>query len=375
MIRTPIPKFNSNLTQAIIALEHLKNRELAHTTSDNVFLQLKTILHSVEALSSARIEGNHTTLAAYFEKLGTEAENSEQMREIQNLIVALNFIDENIMDYRIDGDFIRELHRIVVDGLTREGDERAGAWRNEPRYIANAKHQPPEHYDVPDLMRELVEYINAAEGEQNELIKIAVANHRFVWIHPFGNGNGRTDRLLTYAMLCKKGYIAPNQMRLFNPTAVFACDREKYYNMLELADSGTEEHLLVWCEYFLDGLKDEVEKSQKLADGEFVNQEILLPTIERMQKNGMLSLVDARILRKAAYNNTIKAADIVSAWDEAPSDRTITRTLSELVRQDYIRPVRDGGREYEIQFVNNNFTRLVLENMDRVGLLPMRVDR
>lgn len=114
-------------------------------------------------------------------------------------------------------------------------------------------------------MRELVEYINSETNSQLDLLKIAIANHRFVWIHPFGNGNGRTDRLLTYALLCKKSYIAPNEMRLFNPTAIFAGNRNKYYDMLALADDYEDEHLLKWCEYFLEGVLDEIKKSEKFG--------------------------------------------------------------------------------------------------------------
>ena len=162
----------------------------------------------MEAVASARIEGNHTTIASYIEKRDDDShKNDEQIIEISNLIDGLDFIDKYVMEEPISADFIKELHRIVVGGLTHEGDKRAGAWRDEPRYIANAKHQPPEPYDVPDLMRELIDYINNDEGEQYNLLKIAIANHRFVWIHPFGNGNGRADRLMTYALLCKKGYI------------------------------------------------------------------------------------------------------------------------------------------------------------------------
>ena len=142
-------------------------------------------------------------------------------------------------------------------------------------------------------------YINSDDGEQYDLLKIAIANHRFVWIHPFGNGNGRTDRLMTYALLCKKGYIVPNKMRLFNPTAVFAGDRNKYYDMLALADDYKDEHILEWCEYFLSGVRDEIKKSESLADAEFVNKKILLPSVDRMEKAGIVSRLESNILGRA----------------------------------------------------------------------------
>ena len=279
------------------------------------------------------------------------------------------------MEGPISADFIKELHRVVVGGLTHEGDKRAGAWRDEPRYITNTKHQPPEPYDVPDLMRELIDYIDDDEGEQYDLLKIAIANHRFVWIHPFGNGNGRTDRLMTYALLCKKGYIAPNKMRLFNPTAVFAGDRDKYYDMLALADDYKDEHILAWCEYFLSGVRDEIKKSESLADAEFVNKKILLPSIERMERAGVISRLESNILSRAVRLNTIKAGDIRDLWGREVTSVAIAQQLKKLRDRSLIKPVKEGGREYEISFENSELTRVTLEQMDLAGLLPIRVDQ
>lgn len=376
MINTPTPKFDSDLTKTILELEHLKNRPLKNTTGENVFLQLKSLLHAVEAVTSARIEGNHTTIASYIEKRDDDShKNDEQIIEISNLIDGLDFIDKYVMEEPISADFIKELHRIVVNGLTHEGDKRAGAWRDEPRYIANARHQPPESYDVPDLMRELIDYINNDEGEQYNLLKIAIANHRFVWIHPFGNGNGRTDRLMTYALLCKKGYIAPNKMRLFNPTAIFAGNRNKYYDTLALADDYKDEHILEWCEYFLSGVRDEIKKSESLADAEFINKKILLPSVDRMEKAGIVSKLEGNILGRAVRLGAIKASDIKDLWGREVTSVAIAQQIKKLRDRNLVKATHEGGREYEISFENSELTRVTLEQMDLAGLLPIRVDR
>ena len=376
MINTPTPKFDSDLTKTILELEHLKNRPLKNTTSESIFLQLKSLLHAVEAVTSARIEGNHTTIASYIEKRDDDShKNDEQIIEISNLIDGLDFIDRFVMEEPISADFIKELHRIVVGGLTHEGDKRAGAWRDEPRHIANAKHQPPEPYDVPDLMRELIDYINNDEGEQYDLLKIAIANHRFVWIHPFGNGNGRTDRLMTYALLCKKGYIAPNKMRLFNPTSIFAGDRNKYYDMLALADDYKDKHILEWCEYFLSGVRNEIKKSESLADADFVNKKILLPSVDRMEKAGVVSKLESNILGRAVRLGAIKASDIKDLWGREVTSVAIAQQIKKLRDRNLVKATHEGGREYEISFENSELTRVTLEQMDLAGLLPIRVDR
>ncbi len=114
-------------------------------------------------------------------------EQDEDMKEIMNLIEALNFIDKHINNVQIDRNFILELHKIVINGLTREGDNRVGAFRNKNVTIAGSQHTPPSHYNVNDLMRELLEDINKNVDRYDELVKIALIHHRFVWIHPFSN--------------------------------------------------------------------------------------------------------------------------------------------------------------------------------------------
>lgn len=374
MIKTPQPEYNSKLTDIIIQLEHLRGRSVSGSTNRQTFVQLKSLYHIIEALSSARIEGNHTTLAGFVEKRAAGQNEDESMREILNLMQALDFIDEHIDDTPIDRDFVLELHRVVVKDLVREGDDRSGSFRNKDVSIANATHTPPSHYDVADLMRELFEYINDEANSRDELLKIALSHHRFVWVHPFGNGNGRTVRLLTYAMLCKKGYIEPNALRLFNPTAVFAGDRQKYYDMLERADKGDDAGLLAWSEYFLSGIKDETEKTLKLADSTFVNNKLLLPAINRLNTSGVLSTLESSILERAVRKNTIKAADIANLWDKAVGPSAVANQIKKMRDAGYLVTAKPGGREYSINFVDNKLTRLVLDQMEAQRLLPIRVD-
>jgi Fic family protein len=374
MINTPEPKFNSRLTEIIIDLEHLRGRGAGGTTSRHTFLQLKNLFHTIEALSSARIEGNHTTLARFVEKRAHGDDKSESMREIINLMNGLDFIDNYIGDTKIDRDFVLELHRIVVDGLQREGDSNAGGWRRQDVTIGDSKHNPPSHYDVAGLMRELFNYIDEESDGRNELLKIALTHHQFVHIHPFGNGNGRTVRLLTYAMLCKKGYIESNALRLFNPTAVFAGDRQRYYDMLELADSGDSTDLLTWCEYFLSGIKDETEKTLRLADGDFVRNRLVLPAIRRLNSSGVLSVMEASILERAAKRPVIKAADIADLWQRQVGSSAIANQIKRLRDTGYLVQTKPNGREYILNFIDNKLTRLVLDQMEIEDLLPIRVD-
>lgn len=379
MLKTPEPQFNSHLTDLIVSLEGLRNRQVTGTTPAWVFYQLKNLFHIVEALSSARIEGNHTTLATFVEKkLDKDDTENEKLIEISNLIEALEFIDEHIATTNIDAQFMFELHKIVVKNLSvgqdKEGDSRPGAYRDEPRFIANSDHVLPQPSDIRDLMDELYSYINEDSEQRLDLLKIAIAHHRFVWIHPFGNGNGRTVRLLTYAMLCKKGFILAGSARLFNPTAVFSGDRLKYYDMLALADKGADTDILAWSEYVLDGLKDEIEKSQKLADDDFVKEKILLPTIAWAQDRNITNELETKILNRIARKTIIKASDIRDLWPEDRSHVVVSKFLRKMKEQGFIETLRPGGREYVFKFTGNKLTRGILDQMEAQDMLPVKVD-
>lgn len=174
---------------------------------------------------------------------------------------------------------LRGLHATTVAGLAREGDPTPGAYRQGPVRIAQAEHLPPEAAQVPGYMTELVTFINQADAPKYDLMKVALAHHRFAWIHPFGNGNGRVVRLLTYAMLLKYGFRVNTVGRLLNPAAVFCADRNAYYARLGDADSGSDAALERWCVYVLSGVRDELTKVDRLTDYDHLKTRVLLAAV------------------------------------------------------------------------------------------------
>jgi Fic family protein len=247
------PSFGSALTDLIIELDYLRKRSLGGSTHPKIFFQLKHIFHTLESIGSARIEGNNTTIAEYIETKLAETKNVPSgIKEIQNIEKAMVFIEENVRDYPINRAFVCEMHKMIVADLLPppdgEGDYTPGEYRNVNLKINKSNHQPPEWLRVEEYMSELLDFISREDSPKYDLLKAAIAHHRFVWIHPFGNGNGRTVRLFTYAMLVKTGFNV-NVGRIINPTAVFCSNRNNYYNMLSEADKGTNEGILTWAEY------------------------------------------------------------------------------------------------------------------------------
>lgn len=86
-------------------------------------------------------------------------------------------------------------------------------------------------------MSDLLDFANAPAEPHMQLVRMAIAHHRFVWIHPFANGNGRVARLFSYAMIRTGGFAPDVEYQTVNPTTVFGADRQQYYDRLSAADS------------------------------------------------------------------------------------------------------------------------------------------
>lgn len=125
------PAFDSSLVDVLTELEHLRRLKLAGTTPAPVFYQLKRVFHMLESLGSARIEGNHTTLADYVESsLEGTATAGDNLSEIASIEEAMTYIESAMKPgNEVSEHFIRELHALAVRNLVREGDATPGAYR------------------------------------------------------------------------------------------------------------------------------------------------------------------------------------------------------------------------------------------------------
>lgn len=367
----PNPAFNSPLVDVLTELEHLRRLQLRGTTPAPLFFQLKHIFHILESLGSARIEGNHTTLADYVEsKLDGVPHPADHLREMENIERAMEFVDAALQPGEpVTEHFIRELHAIAVADLQREGDKTPGSYRLYNVGIAQSEHQPPDSLSVPAYMQELVEFINAPHPPKYDLIKVALAHHRFGWVHPFGNGNGRVVRLLTYALLIKYGFNVSEGGRVLNPTAVFCNDRDKYYAMLAFADTGLAEAQEAWCIYVLQGILEELSKVDRLADFNYLREKILNPALAHARERQLITQQEEAILRIAIKKGIAKSADLSTAMPDLTSTQR-TYQIKKLVERKMLQPLNEGGRQYILGFSNNYLIRGVIKALTTEGFIP-----
>jgi Fic family protein len=118
----------------------------------------------------------------------------------------------------VDESVVCELHRRIV---ARSQPEIAGTYSRFPRRIAGSPAVFPNPAKIPQLMEEFGAWLTSAPRDPASAFE---AHFRLTAIHPFGDGNGRTARLLMNLLLVRGGYP---------PVAVRPEDRKSYLDALE----------------------------------------------------------------------------------------------------------------------------------------------
>ena len=121
---------------------------------------------------------------------------------------------------------ILSLHGLVLNSIE---EDFAGRLRNGGVRISGVNFVPPNALKVSGLMDDLLVFVNENPLNLNIIELTTIFHHRFVWIHPFFDGNGRTVRLAMNLLLMKQG---------FPPAIILTNDRLKYYNALNDANKG-----------------------------------------------------------------------------------------------------------------------------------------
>ncbi|MFH1030437.1 MAG: Fic family protein [bacterium] len=189
--------------------------------------------------NSNAIEGNSLTLKETFlvinEGLTVKGKPLKDHLEAKDHHAALEYLYDLIDKDKkntVSEMLIKNLHQIIL----RETDkEWAGRYRNAKVIIGGADHTPPDALQVPNLMRDLIAWLNSQKNKLNIVELSALLHHKIVHIHPFFDGNGRTARLIMNLFLMQAGY----------PIAVIMkTDRKKYYDVLDKADKSKYEPLV-----------------------------------------------------------------------------------------------------------------------------------
>lgn len=186
--------------------------------------------------NSNSIEGNTLTLQetkmVIEEGFTIKGKSLREHFEAINHQEAIEYIESLISDsYKLTESDILNTHELVLQKIEKDF---AGRLRTSGVRISGANFVPPNALKVPDLLNELIIWVT--KSDLDIIIKSTIFHHRFVWIHPFFDGNGRTVRLVFNLLLMQEGYP---------PAIILKNDRKKYYDALNAANNGNYSKLLL----------------------------------------------------------------------------------------------------------------------------------
>lgn len=182
-----------------------------------------------------------------------------QQIEVKNILNAFNKLLGDVVDGGkeaiVSPELIKEFHRLVGKDLGVHLDASPGKFREDNRVVGT--YRCPDYEDVPGLIDVFCDWLREefhfekGQSFHEVLIQAIVAHVYLEWIHPFGDGNGRTGRLLEFYILMRGGnpsiasHILSNHYNLTRP---------EYYRQLEMANKKRD--LTSFLEYALVGLRD-----------------------------------------------------------------------------------------------------------------------
>lgn len=340
-------------------------------------LMLISLIKGAQATTA--IEGNTLTEEDIArinegEKLPPSKEYLET--EVKNIIAAFNAIlQETVYDQKeelITPDLILRLHKMVGKDLGEHFAAIPGRFRENE--VTVGKYRCPDHRDIPELIQRYCQWLREEfrfeDGHQqfSDVIEQAIVAHLYLeWIHPFGDGNGRTGRLIEFYVLSRGGnpdialHILSNHYNL---------TRTEYYRQIDNAFQSRD--LSAFIEYALVGLRDGLQQTlEKIQESQLVNtwQKHVYDTFEDVsitQKNifkrrRRLALempIDRKFQAKEIPALTIKLAQLYAGV----SSRTLYRDLEELISLDLLR------QEGNVFFANISALSEFIAR--RKGLLP-----
>ena len=246
-----------------------------------------------EATVSNKIEGTQTTFEeALAKEDNIDAEKRDDWNEVHNYIKALNEAITEMERLPISNRLICQAHKTLLQGV-RGKNKLPGVYRTSQNWIGatlkEATFVPPTHEEIPGLMNDLEQFINAEliplPIQVPHLVKIAMIHYQFETIHPFLDGNGRIGRLLITLYLADKGLLHKPTLYLSD---FFERNRRYYYDNLTAVRTGNQ--MLQWVKFFLTGVietaKNGIETFQQIIKLREDVEMTRLHTLGRKQPEG-----------------------------------------------------------------------------------------
>jgi Fic family protein len=209
---------------------------------------------------------------------------------------------------------LKSLHYMMVE---HDLSAYPGRWRPGGVHVSNTAtnqvvYEAPDVALVPDLIAELIDYLNTGGKESPEMVRAAMAHLNQTMIHPFKDGNGRIARALQSLVLMREGVVAPE----------FSCIEEyigrnsqAYYAVLAEVGQGSwhpERNALPWIRFCLTAHYNQAITLLRRIHESITRWEALEEAVKAKGLNPRVlpALADASINLKVTNPSYRKQADI-----------------------------------------------------------------
>jgi Fic family protein len=310
--------------------------------------------------ATTAIEGNTLSEAEVLSRIEGKRElppSKEYLGvEIDNILRVYNRMVDDIVNKKIglpDVETICSFNREVLRGLELQQGIIPGTIRKHGVGVGLYRGAPPE--DCEYLLNCLSEWIRSKDfpaarypGVVGGILTAVVAHIYFEWIHPFGDGNGRTGRLIELQILLESGVPQPAAHLLSNH---YNATRTEYYRQLEQASINGGD-ILPFIQYAVQGFVDGLREQLKTIRGQqwsvtwhnyiFRKFQDKDGKTAKRKRQLMLALsdIDGEVLTQEINRLT---PELALAYRERTS-KTLTRDLNDLKEMDLIEWTRGKVR-------------------------------
>lgn len=326
------------------------------------YRQLMNVALIKGAQSTTAIEGNTLSedeIKKIMDHQSLPPSKEYQEIEVKNILTAFNEMLYELVDTGIDHfvtpGLLKRFHKMVGKDLGEYFAAIPGQFRKSE--VVVGQYRCPDHRDVPILIDELCTWLKAEFGfgqvEQSfaQVVIQAIVAHVYIeWIHPFGDGNGRTGRLVEFYIMLRGG----------NPD-IASHILSNYYNMtrtgyyMQIAKATERKDLSAFIEYALLGLRDGLEQTLIIVQqSQFRNTWIKLiydtfdairtgvhEKVFRRQRTLALELPLDTVFALAQVSElSVPLAKLYTSV--GVTDKTIQRDIEKLIELDLVRKSTNG---------------------------------
>lgn len=301
------------------------------------------------------IEGNTLTEAQVrqiVEKKLTLPPSQDYLRqEVENILVSCKVIVDRAVANRpseLTVRLIRSFNKTVLNKLKLEEEVIPGEIRNYE--VGVARYLAAPHKDCAHLLARLCAWLNrlhdGSKSIEEEIIRAVLAHLYLAWIHPFGDGNGRTARLIEFQILVNAGVPTSAAHLMSNH---YNLTRSRYLQELDAASKSGGD-IIPFLIYALDGFVEQLSEQITFVAGQQLRlswrdyvHELFAEKVSPTDLRRRDLLLDLSWLPKPATRHEIRT--VSSRIEEAYRDKTgktITRDLNWLVKEGLLEEGPEG---------------------------------